>query len=553
MKHKLGLFSLITLLVTSSLCGCGKKPAPQEYKDISIIYTTDVHCGIDTNLGYSSLYAYKEQLEKNNYVTLIDSGDYLQGDFIGAISNGSYIIELMNEVGYDIITLGNHEFDYGIDELKNRLNEFNGEVTSCNFSYIGNKENKLNMINPYVIKDYGYKKIGYVGVTTPWTLIESDPKNFLEDDEVAYSFGASTTPEQFYSLVQSNIDRCKSAGADYVILLSHLGTKEEYHPYSSIDVLNHTNGVLAFLDGHAHSDIPWTTYKNKDNVDTLLVDTGYKLNEFASLTISKDGNISYEYITKYDNKSSRIDKVVEDINKRGDELGNKVVATIDVDLSINDEYGRAIRSKEMPIGNLVADAYKVVTNSDIGFVNGGGVRANLKKGDVTYKQIMDVHPFGNVLMKKKTTGQKILDYLEFTSMLTTKKRVDEQGHLIGENGAFSQVSGLRYTIDTSISTSVVTDENGNFVKVDGTRRVKNVQVLENDNYVDIDAQKEYTVSSNDFILESGGGGANMFMEDEVIPDMLVFDYEVLIEYIADILQGHLKEKYSSPEGRIIII
>ena len=498
MKNKFAL--LFIPLLSTSLIGCNNQPKRKVNKDISIVYTTDVHCGIDNNLGYSSLYAYKEELKKTNYVTLVDAGDYLQGNLIGAISNGEYLIEMMNAVEYDIVTLGNHEFDYGMDVLHDRLTEFNGEITSCNFTYIGDKENKFEMVEPYIIKNYGYRKIGFIGVTTPTTLVESNPKNFYEDDKLAYDFGAKT-PEDFYSLIQKNIDDCKEAGADYIIALSHLGSSQNYEPYSSIDVISNTSGVLAFLDGHCHANIPWEKHKNKNNEDVLLVDTGYQLNEFASLTISESGKISYEFVTEYSKKSTKIDSLVEEINEKVDKEGDKVVATIDVDLSITDDNGvRMIRNREMPIGNLVADAYKVITSSEIAFINGGGVRANLKKGDVTYKDIKGVNPFGNTVIKKKTTGAKILDYLEFASREVQKERVNPEGTApVGENGEFAQVSGLKFDIDTSIPSSVIVEE-GSFVKVDGPRRVKNVKVLKNDTYVDIDANKEYEIASIDFIL-----------------------------------------------------
>ncbi len=483
---------------------------------------------------------------------MLDSGDYLQGDLAGAVSNGKYLVDIMNEVEYDIVTLGNHEFDYGMDTLATRLNELNSEVTSCNFSYIGNKENKFDFIKPYIIKEYGDKKIGYIGVTTPSTLTESDPSNFLEDGQVAYTFGADT-PEHFYSIVQSNIDLAKADGANYIILLSHLGSYENYSPYSSIDVLSHTSGVTAFLDGHAHADLPWTTYKNKDNVDTLLVDTGYKLNEFATLTITKEGEVKTDFIKEYEGKSAKVDAKVKEVQEKCDEVGKRVVTNIDIDLSIFDSDGiRMIRSREMPIGNLVADAYREIAEVDIGFINGGGVRANLTKGDVTYAQIRAVHPFGNLLLKKRVSGADILDYLEFATRLT-QSEYKKDGKAYGENGEFSHVSGLRYTVDTSIENHVVTDASGNFIKVDGERRVKDVQVLVDGTYVAFDANKDYSVATNDFILANGGGGANMFMDDPIIPSSTMVDYEVLIKYISETLEGHLSEKYSSIEGRINII
>ena len=182
---------LVVSFLALSLVGCNAN----KDKDIVILYTSDVHCGIDKNIGYDSLSAYKKQLEKDNYVTLMDTGDNISGDFIGAVSKGEYIIDLMNEVGYDSMTLGNHEFDYGMDILSQRVEQFKGDVLSCNFKYIGKKENKFNKVKPYKIISYGKKKVGFVGVTTPFTIVDSTPSYFQEDNEFAYSFTGDNAEE----------------------------------------------------------------------------------------------------------------------------------------------------------------------------------------------------------------------------------------------------------------------------------------------------------------------------------------------------------------------
>ena len=554
MQRKSRLPSYV-LFVTLLLAGCqgqfSSSSEPALDKDITIIYTTDVHCGIVDNLGYSAVAACKEKLSESNYVALVDAGDFLQGDFVGAISQGKYVVDIMNEVGYDVVTLGNHEFDYGIDVLKDRISELSADVVSCNVSYIGKKEDKLAAVKPYVIKEYGGKKIGFVGITTPQTLVTSTPTNFYEDGELAYTFHGEHSNE-FYALVQSNIDACKKDGADYVIMLSHLGDKDIYFPYSSYDVIANTSGAIAFLDGHAHDNQPWEFVKNKDAVDTYLVDTGYKLNEFATLTIGKDGKITTEFITKYEHEPTKIDDFIKGIEEQVQKDGSKVVANIDVSLEIADAEGhRLIRNGEMPIGNLVADAYRTMAGSDIAVVNGGGVRERLQEGDVTYMQIKNVHPFGNVLEVKKTKGLTILNYLEFTSMMVRKERVVD-GKSAGEFGAFAHVSGLKYSVDTSIPTSVVLNEEGMFVDVIGPRRVHDVQVLVEGAYMPIDPEKTYTIASHNFLLDEGGDGAIMFVPDETVPSETRFDYEVVVSYIVDVCQGKLKEKYSSPEGRILI-
>ena len=552
MKKSFIAISMVSFIsITLFSCGQIDKPKKQD-KDISIIYTSDIHSVIDnvideesieTSLGYAKVAAYKKNLEANNYVALVDSGDYLQGEFISTISKGKYIMEAINEMHYDVLTLGEHEFDYGMDTLQTRLNEFNGDVVSCNISYTGKKENKLNIVQPYVIKKYGIKKVAFLGITSPKTLTTSDPRNFMEDEETVYDFGG-TTKEEFYSLIQSNIDKCKKAGADYIIALSHLGSLESCSPFSSIDVINNTSGVTAFLDGHSHNDLPWTTYKNKDNIDTYLVNTGYKLKEFASITIKIDGSIAYDYIDKYEEVDTDIDTFVKSLQAKAKQDGEKVITNIDIDL--NGELA-ITQTRETPLGDLVADAFRYGADADIGVVNGGAIRHGLNQGNVTYEQIMNIHPFANQLTKKKTTGSKIRDYLEFASKDVTDTPKENPF------GAFSQVSGLRYKIDTTIESTVVTTPEGDFVEVEGARRVKDIQVLENDTYVDLVDSKEYTIASNDFLLEGGGDGAIMFKNDETIPCASYFDYELLVHYIADVLEGHLGESYSQTQKRITIL
>lgn len=521
--------------------------------DVVILYSTDVHCGVDENLGYSKLSAYRnEMLKSYKNVSLVDAGDYIQGDLIGSFSRGESIIKIMNKMNYEVATLGNHEFDYGVEELSKRIDEFNGDIIACNLSYIGNKTDRLTHVKPYVIKDYGNLKIGYVGVVTPHTLSESTPSIFKEDGEIVYSFGNETT-ESYYNLIQETINECNE-DADYTVLLTHCGNGEADEPYSSKDIIENTSGYLAVMDGHTHANVDWQVLKDKENNDVLLCDAGTKLNEFGKLIIHKDGSVSGELITEYDKTDEEIANFVSKMKSETDEIGNKVVATSDVDLSISDENGiRMVRSRETTIGNMVSDAYRIVTSSDIGFINGGGIRADIHSGDVKFSDIFAVHPFGNYLMVKNVLGSEILDYLEFCCQSTMSEYVHDDAPC-GEFGGFPQVSGIKYTIDTSIPTSVVVDEaTGDFVRVDGPRRVGNVMVLEDGNFVNIVEDKTYQVSSINYILNEGGNGANMFIHDDEVETPIRYDYEVLIEYLTDYMQGNLSSKYSEVEGRITVL
>ena len=542
------------LFVVSSLGGCANKPVRE---DIHILCTTDVHCAIDENIGYSSFVAYANNLKKDNkYVSLVDSGDFIQGDFVGAISKGEYIVEIVNKVGYEAMTMGNHEFDYGMDQLQSVINKLNPDVLSCNVRYTGKKTNKLSKVKPYKIVKYGPIKVGYVGVTTPFSIGDATPSTFMEDGEFVYNF-SNQTKETYYSTIQTNIDEVKSKGADYVILLSHCGYGDEYGFSGSGEIIKNTTGLTAVFDGHSHKDISWTSFKDKDNKDVLFVDSGTKLSEFSQLTIKTDGTFETKFITECKEKDPDMEACIADIKTRFEELSKKVVATSDIELGINDSDGvRLVRTRETTIGNLCADAYRYITNADIAVVNGGGIRAKLPAGNITYADIKSVHPYGNELRLVNATGQQILDYLEFTSRDTTAdyKEQGTDGNYMakGENGAFAQVSGLKYTIDTSIPASIQIDENNMFVAVTGPRRVKNVQVENNGTWTNIDVNKTYKFSSHNFLIDGGGDGANMFMNCEHLDCTKKADYEVLIDYIIDGCKGNLSKKYSNTEGRITV-
>ena len=371
MKRSAILFTFIASLLLPIL-GCNNQ---NSNKDIVILCTSDVHCGIDKNIGYASLSAYKKELEKNNCVILMDSGDAISGDFVGAVSKGEYIIDIMNEVGYDSMIFGNHEFDFGLDILKDRVDQFKGDILSCNFKYIGHKENKFNKVKSYKVKKYGQTKVGFIGVTTPYSITDAVPKYFQEDDEFVYTF-SNQTNDSFYKCVQDNIDACYKEGANFVILLGHLGEGKEYEPYSSRDVIKNTKGLTAVFDGHEHQ-INNDHETDKEGKKIPLIEPGYQMNAITKLTIKKDRSLNFELIDKIDSVDQEMVDYIASVNEKVDELASQVLATSDLALSITDENGvRKIRNREMPIGNFVSDAYRIVSEAQIGIVNGGGVRAN---------------------------------------------------------------------------------------------------------------------------------------------------------------------------------
>jgi len=439
-------------------------------------------------------------------------------------------------VGYDVAVPGNHEFDYGMENfLDLAKNKAEYPYISCNFTYKGEL-----VFQPYIIKEVGGKKIAFVGVTTPRTFVTSTPTYFQEDGVYVYGFceGDGTA---LYAAVQKAADDARAEGADYVVVMAHLGNEAESSPYTSFDVIGHTNGIDALLDGHEHAVEPNLMVKNKDGVSIPFAACGTKLSYIGYLRIAADGKLSTGL---YDAKDYQAPDVTEAIAAATDALNVKlaeVVAHTDYDLTINDpESGkRIIRIMETNLGDLCADAYRSQAGDvDIALVNGGGIRVTIPAGDITLNDILRVHPFGNALCVVKATGQQVLDALEWTS-----RNVPE------ENGGFLHVSGLTYEIHTYLPSTCTQDDKGSFTGVTGEYRVKNVLV----NGEPLDLEKEYTVASHNYMLKDGGDGTCMFQSCEILQDSVKLDNQVLIDYIVDVLDGNVGEMYSDPlgQGRIV--
>ena len=538
-------------------------PPVEKSDDIVVLYTNDVHCqvdpaankeGVQTNAGYTNVAAYKaDMLDTHNYVTLVDCGDAIQGGPIGAMTKGEAIVTVMNTVGYDIATFGNHEFDYGMDQLAKLVESAHAQYISCNFTYTGEGTAKVSA-DPYVIKDYGDTKVAFVGISTPESFTKSTPTYFQDENgNYVYSFAEGNNGQDLYDAVQKAVDDAKSAGADYVVAVAHTGTDESSTPWTSNEVIANTTGIDVYLDGHSHSTIAGDKVANKDGEEVILTSTGTKLKNIGKLVIGAEG-ITTElvsaasYTGTNEAASTEIAKVEDELNK----TLTQVVAKSDVDLTTLDpETGRrAVRSAETNLGDLCADAYRVLYNTDIGFVNGGGIRADIKAGDITFEDIINVHPFSNEACVVKVSGQAILDALELSASAYP-----------GENGGFLQVSGLCYGINSKIPSSVVKDDKGAFVKVDGERRVSNVYLLndETGKYdIPIDPEAVYTVASHNYMLLSGGDGYAMFKNDpQFEQDTTItprLDNKVLIDYIVEELGGVVGEEYANltGEGRIFV-
>ena len=538
MKKIVSLFLTVFLMTTLAV---PEMAMAYTAGDIAVLYTNDVHCAVSANIGYAGLAAYKKDMLQtygDGYVTLVDAGDAIQGAPIGTLSKGDYIIDIMNAVGYDIATYGNHEFDYGMSRLKELVTKSKATYVSANFTDLISGK---TVSDAYKIVTYGSVKVAYVGISNPGTFTSSTPSFFQnEQGDYIYGFCEDMTGEKLYAVVQTAVDSALNEGADYVVAVSHLGIGEDCTPWRSTDVIANTTGIDAVIDGHSHSTIANRKITNKSGEDVILTSTGTQLKAIGKLIISTTG-ITTELVTDYTQKDTVVGAFVTNFENKFAELLNTVVAKTDVELTTVDPSTgkRIIRNSETNLGDLCADAYRDVLGADIGIVNGGGVRATIAAGDITYNDIISVHPFGNMACMVEATGQEILDALEMASRTMPE-----------ECGGFLQVSGLTYEIHTYIPSSVVVDDKSMFVKTSGEYRVKNVKVInaETGSYDPIDLDKTYTVASHNYMLKNGGDGINMFLDNTILQDEVLIDNQVLINYIVDSLGGIVGEAYSQPYG-----
>jgi len=544
-RIKKSLALLLALMMCLSLLAVGGLAAEPEQGDIVILYTNDVHnvtastTGVPDLTAYAKLAAYRGEMEElvgAGNVTLVDAGDSIQGKAIGTLTKGGYPVEIMNEVGYDVVTLGNHEFDFGMERMLELMDMQEAKVVSANFIDLEKEE---AVFDAYTIIEYGDVKVAYVGITTPESFTKSTPTYFQnEDGKYIYGFCEGDDGQELYDVVQNAVDAAIADGADYVVAIGHLGVDAVSEPWRSTDVIANTTGIDVFIDGHSHTVKEGDLVENKDGDDVLLTQTGSELKNIGRIVITADGTISSTLIptAEYENVDEEVLAYLDAVTALFKEELETVIGKTSVDLTTLDPATglRMIRNRETNLGALCADAYRYVLGADIGFVNGGGIRADIKAGDITYGQVISVHPYNNVGCVVEATGQQIIDALEMASRAAP-----------GENGGFLQVSGIEFTIDIYTKSTVVTDDKGMFVEVTGERRVKDVKV----GGEDIDLEATYSLASHNYMLLEGGDGINMFMKNEILVQPVILDNQVLITYINEFLDGVVGEEYTDPYGQ----
>ena len=553
MKKILGLLLALCMLL-SGVAFAETAEAPALQQNLVILFTSDVHCGVESGFGYEGLAMIRDNLKaQGNHVLLVDNGDSIQGEPMGTMTTGEANIKLMNAVGYDIATIGNHEFDYGMARFFELVEMAEFPYISCNFVKDG-----APVFAPYIIKEFDGVKVAFVGISTPKTITSSAPKYFQDDaGNFIYGFCQDETGEALYAAVQKAIDDATAEGAQYVIGMAHLGNEAECQPWTYADVIANTTGMDALLDGHSH-DTDQVEMVNKDGETVLRSACGTKLEGIGYLTIGTDGSLQTGiYMWQNDVSApelfgieNEVSVAVEEATSALDAKLNEVVAKTAVDLIIYDpvavdENGksiRIIRTAETNLGDLCADAYRVMGGADVAIVNGGGIRSTIKAGDITLNDILLVHPFGNAMCVIEVTGQEIMDALELSV-----------ASLPGEFGGFLHVSGMSFEVHTYIESPVIRDEAKMFVGVTegAERRVQNLLI----GGEPVDPEKVYTLASHNYKIKDMGDGYTMFADNTILQDEVMIDNQVLINYIVEVLGGVVGEEYAEPygQGRIVAV
>ena len=545
---------------------------------IVILHTNDVHCAVGeadekgaTPLGYSALASYvadRKGVFGDGNVTLVDAGDAVQGNVMGTLTQGQALVDIMNATGYDYVIPGNHEFDYGMPQFNHLVGSANATYLSCNFTD-KRPEVPTLMFAPYAIQDYpladgGTARMAFVGVTTPATLTASSPKSFWRSDDdhtCVYGFCEDDTGAALAAAVQNAVDQARAAGADYVVLLAHLGQDGSPDIWRSDALAKRCRGIDVIIDGHSHQEYVQVK-QDAEGKNVIITQTGTQFSSVGQVVINPDsGTISastpaFEATLLREARKSgdpayvqeatfgRDASVQDAINKKVADVEAQtgtVIGKSEVNLYAfeDDDYTWAVRAHETNLGDFVCDAYLYyATNAgvmaDIAFVNGGGVRANLNSGNVTKGNLINVNPFNNQLCYTSVSGQDLLDALELSA-----------SSLPESNGDFLQVSeGLEFVIRTDIDSPVLRS-GSTFVGIDDAkeRRVRRAKL----HGKTIDPQAAYTLVCHSYYLVEGGGSYSMLCKNPVT--LLGLDNDALMEYVQLNLRGVIGQEYAGAAGQ----
>lgn len=523
MKKRFSIFTTIqnqvqhlvlVLLFVPLLCGCnaGKK------RSIVILYENDAHCVLD---GYARLRGLADAVSDTSWVGLTSSGDFLHGGTAGAISEGRFVVDIMKEMGYDAVGLGNHEFDFGVPHLTQLVKESGLPIVNMNLRSI--HPDSL-FFTPYIIKDFGGTKIAFVGVVTPESLVSEAYSFYDKQGKQKLCLCENNLVDE----VQKSVDEARKEGASHVILLSHLGEASAKNFLTSHRLVGSTRGIDVVLDGHTHSTIPCDTVFNAEGEPVLITQTGSRFKNVGKLVIRPDGHMHTELIPmdslKQDN--AHIRQVTDSIKAMMEKVTTKKICHSNYRMDIFDENGRQmVRTRETAIGNLVTDAFRAVTGAQLAVNNGGGIRAPISAGDWSYGNIVDALPYNNYLTVVRIKGSKLFELLVATTSNSPM-----------EDGQFPQVSGFRFNLN---------------YRAVGKDRISNVEILDDrtGRYSPLRLDAEYTLCTTDYCV-TGGGMYNVLRDAHILQENIMLYNQAFISFVSEHLKGEIPERYASTEGRI---
>ena len=505
--------------------------------DVTILYTNDVHTYIDNKSPkptYAAIAALKKSIEDTGRdVLLVDAGDHIQGTAYGSMDDGATIIELMNEAGYDLATPGNHEFDYGMARAKAVIQEADFPYVSCNWVDLRTGFNVLPSVKFFFV---GGRKIAFVGVTTPETFTKSTPAYFMNDAQTKYIYDilGGEDGQKLYDAVQEAIDKAEFWGADTIIGLGHLGVDPSSSPWTSEEVIAHTHGFTAFIDGHSHTVMANKQVTDASGKAVTLTQTGSYFKNIGKMTVGADGTITTELIDTYEGLDAAVAATASNWISAVDDMLGEEIAVGDTKFYINDPATgkRRIRSGETNLGDFVADGIYTYFNEieelhcDVAIMNGGGIRTDVEAGPWSFKTCKTVSPFGNVACLMSVTGQQIQDALEFGARFA--------GAEGKENGGFLHVAGARYTIHPMIPNTVQTNDKNVWTGSATIPRVSNVEIYDKTTgtYQPLDPNATYALAGMNYTLRNLGDGFAMFDGATLIKDYVSEDYLVMSSYAA---------------------
>ena len=534
----LSVVMTLTLLVSSAWAD---EPKPLDGKTV-ILHTNDVHGSIEL---YAKVAAMKGDYEaRGAQVILADAGDYSQGTVYVSVNKGKDAVTMMNAAGYDVATIGNHEFDYGYAQLKSNLDSAAFKVVCANVLQDGSP-----VFDAYTMINKGGVQVAFVGLETPEAQTKANPAliqglTFLAGDEM-------------YAAVQTQVDAARTAGADIVIVLTHLGVDSSSEPNTSYDLYKKVNGIDFIIDGHSH------TVMTKGPEGEPIQSTGTALNNIGVITIDNatkkiESNelIPIWHTEEVDGK----EVTVYDYTKSDETVANAAKAIIDpIDADYDQKFAESAvdlngakapgnRTEETNLGDLITDAMMwaiktkapgVDMNNAVAITNGGGIRAAIAKGDITKKDVNTVLPFGNTLAVVYVKGSELLEALEVSTYCTPKSL-----------GGFPQFAGMEVELNTACEYDA-NDTTYPGSTYFGPKSINRI-TIKTVNGKAFDKDATYAVITNDF-LAAGGDTYYAFAAAQTQFDTGLPLDEILMEYITVELNGVVTDKYAAPQGRLTIV